>query len=519
MSISDNTPTPDDVTEPVIAPDVDSAENTAVPAVPAPVATEEVAAAEPEAESAPATNAAAPAEAVEPAPATSDEVPAPKPSAVPSPAALARRAKPAAPTAPVVTPAAPPATPGASDWGRVDENGVVSVKEGDDWRVVGEYPDGSHEEALQYYVQKFDDLAFKVHTIEQRHQAGGASASELRKQAVQLKSDVTGAAAVGDLAGLDQRLTVMIDELAEASSQEAAAQRAAVDQAIAERTVIVEKVEELAARDPQQVQWKQATTDLNDLFAAWQEHQKSAPRLPKSTAQGLWKRFRDSRSKIERARRSFFSELDEVHKAAKADKTRLIERAEALSSRGEDGIPAYRDLLDEWKRLGRAGRKADDALWARFKAAGDVLYGARAERSLEEQAESKPRIEAREALLIEARSVADIADLKKARQTLTDIQRKWDEIGRIFPREAERDLDSKMRKIELALKDREDVDWKRNNPETKARANDMETQLRDSIAGFERDLEKARAASDEKAARAAQESIDARTAWLRAIGS
>ena len=501
MSISDNTPTSDSVTEPENAPDVESAENAAVPA-------------EPEA----AEPATAEPEATEPEPAAPKKAPAPKPSAVPSPAAMARLAKPAAPTAPVVAPAAPPATPGASDWGRVDENGVVSVKEGDEWRVVGEYPDGSHDEALQYYVQKFDDLAFKVHTIEQRHQAGGASASDLRKQATQLKSDVVGAAAVGDLAELDRRLTVMVDELAEASAQEAAAQRAAVDQAIADRTVIVEKVEELAARDPQQVQWKQATADLNALFAAWQEHQKSAPRLPKSTAQALWKRFRDSRSKIERARRAFFSELDEVHKAAKADKTRLIERAEAMASRGEDAIPAYRDLLDEWKRLGRAGRTADDALWARFKAAGDVLYGARAERSLEEQAESKPRIEAREALVVEARVVADIADLKKARQTLTDIQRKWDEIGRIFPREVERDLDSKMRKIELALKDREDVDWKRNNPETKARANDMETQLRESIEGFEKDLEKARAAGDDRAAREAQESIDARTAWLRAIG-
>src|SRR3546814_8166788 len=48
------------------------------------------------------------------------------------------------------------------------------------------------------------------------------------------------------------------------------------------------------------------------------------------------------------------------------------------SPRGEDGIGAYRDLLDEWKSVGRAGKKLDNALWARFKAAGDALYGARA---------------------------------------------------------------------------------------------------------------------------------------------
>src|SRR5690606_3220881 len=174
---------------------------------------------------------------------------APKPGPVPSPAAFAKRPKPAAPTVPAVeTPAVPatpvvPATPGASEWGRVDENGVVSVREGDDWRVVGEYPDGTHDEALQYYVRKFDELSFKVATIEQRHQAGGASASALRSQAAQLKSEVVGAAAVGDLKGLEERLVAMIDALAEAAAQEASAQRAAIDAAIAERTAIVEKVE------------------------------------------------------------------------------------------------------------------------------------------------------------------------------------------------------------------------------------------------------------------------------------
>src|SRR5699024_3932682 len=97
---------------------------------------------------------------------------APKPGPVPSPAALAKRPKPPAPSgapdAPVVVPPTVPATPGASEWGRVDAEGVVSVREGDEWRVVGEYPDGSHDEALQYYVRKFDDLAFKVQAIEQR---------------------------------------------------------------------------------------------------------------------------------------------------------------------------------------------------------------------------------------------------------------------------------------------------------------------------------------------------------------
>ena len=439
--------------------------------------------------------------------------PTPTPRPVPSPAALAR------PKAPVAPPAAPVTrTRDLSEWGRIEENGAVSVREGDQWRVVGEYPDGTPAEALQYFGRKFDDLEVRVVTLEQRHARGGASASDLRKQAAALKTEVVGAAAVGDLQGLEARLDALTAALAEASEEEAAANRAAQEAAIAERTAIVEQVEQLAARDPKSVQWKQASAELDALFASWQTHQKTGPRLPKSTAQALWKRFRDARATFERHRRAFFAELDEQHKAARDRKTRIVERAEALAGQGEDGIPAYRALLDEWKAAGRAGRKIDDALWARFKAAGDVLYGARAERDAAEQAESAPRIEAREALLVEAQAVADEQDLAKARRLLTDIQRRWDEVGRIFPRETERALDDRLRKIEQDLKAREDVEWKRNNPETKARAHDMSQQLRDSIARLEAELAEAEASGDAKAIEEAREALEVRRSWLRAIG-
>ncbi|WOF24737.1 DUF349 domain-containing protein [Microbacterium betulae] len=403
-------------------------------------------------------------------------------------------------------------------WAQVTENGVVSVREAEGWRVVGEYPDGTPQEALEYFARKFADLEFKVRTLEQRHTRGGASAGDLRSQAARLQGDVRGAAAVGDLQGLERRLGTLVETLAEATAEEAAAARAAVEAAVVERTAIVEKAEELAARDPQSVQWKQATADLADLFAAWQSHQQNGPRLPKAQAQALWKRFRDARSTVERRRRAFFAELDEVHKAARDVKNRLIERAEALAPQGEDGIPAYRGLLDEWKRTGRAGRKADDALWARFKAAGDALYRARADRDAAEQAESAPRIEARTALLEEARIVAETKDLTEARRILTGIQRRWDEVGRIFPRDVERGLDDQLRKIEQELKQREDVDWKRNNPETKARANDLGGQLREAIEKLETEIAEAEATGDAKAASEAREALDARQAWLRAIG-
>lgn len=433
----------------------------------------------------------------------------PMPRKVPTPAAVA----PAIPVSPV-----PAASSASAEWGRVADDGTVEVREGDSWRVVGQYPDGTADEALAYFVRKFDDIAFKVHTLEQRHQAGGASASDLAKQAGHLIDETTDAAAVGDLAGLRGRLDALTSALSEATEQEAQQAKDLVDKAIAERTALVEKAEAIAASDLTKVQWKQVTAELSELFDAWQSHQQTGPRLSKGISQQLWKRFRDARAVVDKQRRAFYSELDDAHKSARDVKTRLIERAEALASRGTDGIPSYRSLLDEWKIAGRAGRKADDALWARFKAAGDALYAARAEQAAAEEADSAPKIEARETLLEEAKAVTDESNLKRARALLTRIQRQWDEIGRVFPREKERALDDKLRTIEQELKAREDVDWKRNNPETKARANDMTSQLRETIEKLEAEVAAAEKAGDKKAAKEAADALEARRAWLSALG-
>ena len=227
-------------------------------------------------------------------------------------------------------------------------------------------------------------------------------------------------AAVGDLASLEARVAALTKTLAVASETEAAAAREAVDEAITARTQLVERAEALAARDPKSVQWKQASTELTTLFDEWQSQQQNGPRLPKTTSQQLWKRFRDARATVDKHRREFYAELDEAHKGVRDRKAALVEKAEALAPKGEDGIVAYRALLDQWKTAGRAGKKVDDALWARFKAAGDALYGARIERESAETEESREKIVAKRELLVEAKTVADESDIAKARTLLTE---------------------------------------------------------------------------------------------------
>lgn len=400
-------------------------------------------------------------------------------------------------------------------WGRVAEDGTVFVREGDGERAVGEFPGASPEEALAYYERKFADLAGQVSILEQRARRG-APAADIAKSVATLKASIVGASAVGDLASLEARLDRLGGAVEELTEQQSAEAKAAVAEALVVREQIVIEVETLAAEDPAKTQWKRASAQLDELFARWQQHQKDGPRLPKNEANELWKRFRAARSTIERNRKAFFAELDSQHRGARATKTALIERAEALVPRGLDGIPQYRELLDEWKRAGRAGKRDDDALWARFKAAGDAIYAAKAEADAFENEEYSANLEAKLALLTEAEPLASETNRDVAKSKLLDIQRRWDAIGRV-PREQVRVIEDRLRRVENAVRKLDEDHWRANNPEKQARSAGLAAQLAEAIDRLEAELAEAQASGDAKGAAEAQEAIDARRAWLNAL--
>ena len=400
-------------------------------------------------------------------------------------------------------------------WGRVDEAGVVYVRTADGERVVGEYPDATPEEALAYFERKYLDLAGQVGLLEQRVRRG-APASDVAKAVASLRASVANANAVGDLAALDARLAKLGGTVEELTEQQSAEAKAAVEQAVAERTAIVEHVEALASEDPAKTQWKQASARLDELFSAWQKHQHEGPRIPKNEANELWKRFRAARTTLERNRKSFFAELDSQHRDVRARKTELIERAEALAPLGAEGVPQYRALLDDWKRAGRAGKRNDDALWARFKAAGDVLYSAKAETDAIENEEYQRNLEQKLALLEEAEPLLKATDRNQARSALLSIQTRWDAIGKV-PRDQVRFIEDRLRKVEAAVRRLDEEHWERSNPEKKARSEGLASQLADAIAKLEDELESAKASGDARAIQQAQEALDARKAWLSAL--
>lgn len=390
------------------------------------------------------------------------------------------------------------------------------VVESDGERMVGQFPDGTPDEALGYFERKFTELAGQVTLLEQRI-ARGSAAADVAKTVSALRANIAGANAVGDLASLTRRLEALGGTVGEIVEKQSAEQRAAVQAAVIERAAMVAEAEALAAQDPAKTQWKQTSATLDDIFARWQAHQHDGPRLPKNEANELWKRFRTARTTVESHRKAFFAELDNVHKDARARKQQLVEQAEALLPKGADGIPAYRPLLDAWKEAGRAGKRFDDALWARFKAAGDALYGAKAEVDARDDAEFQANYEQKLALLAEAEPIASERNRVAAKDALVSVQRRWDEIGKV-PRDKVKVLEDRLRRIETAVRKLDEDHWERTNPERKARSEGMASQLQAAIDKLERELADATKAGDRTKIAAAQEALDARKVWLQAIG-
>ncbi len=403
----------------------------------------------------------------------------------------------------------------STQWGRVDASGAVYVRIGEEERVVGEYPDATPEEALAYFERKFADLDGQVTLLEQRAKSG-APANDLAKVASKLADQVANANAVGDLASLATRVEAVQGQVAALNEEQSEAQKAAVEAAIAERGQIVAAAEAIAARDLAKAQWKQVGTEIDELFAKWQAHQTSGPRLPKGVSEELWKRFRAARTTIDTARKAFYATQDSVHKDARAAKAALVAKAEALAPKGADGIPAYRALLDEWKNAGRAGRKDDDRLWDQFKAAGDALYQAKAAVVAAESTEFSGNLEQKLELLTEAEGILRVTYRKQARELLQDVQRRWDRIGKV-PREQIRAVEDRLRKVEDHVRRLDDDHWKRSDPTRVERSEGFAGQLEESIAKLEQALETAKAGGDKRKIADAEAALATQKAWLAAV--
>ena len=405
----------------------------------------------------------------------------------------------------------------AARWGRVEGDGHVFLTVDGEEHPVGQYPGVSDDEALGYFARKYDDVVAQIVLLEQRV-SSKAPTTDMQKTVTHLREQLAERNMVGDSAPPRPGWTLWRHRSASWKRLRRPSTTLSAPLSLPPARPSWPRPRKLPATIPAQIQWKTSSARMNELFESWKTAQKSGVRLGRSNEDALWKRFRAARTVFDRHRRAYFSQLDSNNSAAKAAKEKLITEAEALSSSTDWGFAAgeYRRLMDEWKASPRASRKDDDALWARFRAAQDVFFTNRQAANDEIDQEYGANLVVKEALLVEANELLPIKDLAAAKKALQSIRDRWEEAGKV-PRADMGRIEAGLRKVEDAVRHAEDENWKRSNPETKARTNSALTQLEAAIAGLKEDLAKAEKAGDERKIKAAREALEARQAWLEQL--
>ncbi|MDT0442798.1 DUF349 domain-containing protein [Streptomyces johnsoniae] len=392
-------------------------------------------------------------------------------------------------------------------WGRVDETGTVYVRTADGEKAVGSWQAGSPEEALAYFERKYEGLVVEIGLLERRVRTTDLSAKDAMTAIGHLREQVDAANAVGDLAALGTRLDGLVSAVDARREERKAAKARQTDEARSAKEALVAEAEELAASE----QWRSAGERLRSLVDTW----KGLPRLDRKTDDELWHRFSQARSAFSKRRKSHFAALDAQREDTRRRKEKLIAEAEALSDSVDWGPTAarYRELMREWKAAGRAHRDAEEDLWTRFRAAQDVFFQARGSAFAERDAEQRDNLARKEQLAAEAEKLLPVADLRAARATLRSIGERWEAIGHV-PRDARAGIEGRMHAVERAVAEAEDVEWRRSNPEARARAAGLTGQLQDAVDRLREQAERARASGNTAKADKLEQELAGRQALL-----
>jgi hypothetical protein len=401
-----------------------------------------------------------------------------------------------------------------SKFGRVDENGTVYVRTNEGEKVVGSYPGKTPEEALAYFVRKFEIVASEVALLAARIISGAMVPEDAIDAVKKLRNQVEHLNGVGNLEALRsslEQIPPLIDEHRPAyeakKAAEAEAKAAKRAAAIVAKDAIVAEAESLV----DSTSWKVTGEKLKELLEAW----KAAPRLDKKTDGELWKRFSNARNKFDKRRRTHFASLTAQQNQVKSTKEKIVAEAESLATSTDWVSTArrYKALMDEWKSTGR-GKKNDDAkLWNRFKTAQDTFFAAK-NADLEKRGESMAaNLEKREAIVAEIEALLPISNVDDARRKFRDLRSKLSKVG-IIDKKKRASLDKRVDSVEMSIKEAEQEKWRRSDPGARARANDVVNQLMAAVADYEAKAAKADAAGDAKKAAEHREAAAARRMWL-----
>lgn len=173
---------------------------------------------------------------------------------------------------------------------------------------------------------------------------------------------------------------------------------------------------------------------LQDLHDKWRE---TGP-VAKEIREEIWNRFKDASTAINKKYQAFFEERKAKERENELAKTAICERVEALDFAALKTYVSWDEMTktiiaaqEDWKKLGFASKKMNNALFARFRETCDKFFAMKADFFKNMKDELTANLEKKIALCEKAEALKESSDWKKATDEFVAMQKEWKTIGTV----------------------------------------------------------------------------------------
>ena len=176
----------------------------------------------------------------------------------------------------------------------------------------------------------------------------------------------------------------------------------------------------------------EAGRKLQILHNEWRE---TGP-VAKELRDEIWNEFKEASTVVNKRHQEYFDSRKEKEQENEVTKIKLCEEVEAIDVESIKGFSAWdkateaiKDLQTRWKETGPAPRKVNSQLFARFRAACDKFFEAKAEYYKNIKNEHKENLAKKEALCVQAEELLSKIDEPKSHEKVKALQAEWKTVG------------------------------------------------------------------------------------------
>ena len=199
---------------------------------------------------------------------------------------------------------------------------------------------------------------------------------------------------------------------------------------LSEKELIVAEAEKLRAEEDVIAAFRR----LQELHEQW----RAIGPVPKEVREEIWGRFKDISADVNKRYQAFFEERKARERENELAKEALCERIEAYEFDKLSTYAAWDEMTkliiaaqEEWKKIGYASRKSNNALFARFRETCDKFFEAKAEFFRDMKDTLSRNLEKKIALCERAEALKDSTEWRKTADELAALQKEWKTIGAV----------------------------------------------------------------------------------------